>query len=83
MHRHDSRTLGATMTDELGWLIELKSHHNNPPTWWGISANGKEWAWVTDSMQAVRFAREIDAQRVIAAFGWMNCLATEHLWTDG
>lgn len=65
------------MTVETGWLIERL--RNDRAEWW--TGDG----WTTESLDAVRFAREEDAQKMI----WINAytvfddaFATEHSWSD-
>jgi len=52
----------AALEAESGWLIELGRSPVSAPEYWCGSG------WSTDHMQAVRFARRIDAERTAA--GW-------------
>jgi len=67
------------MNDEIGWLIEAQ-HGGPSPMWWDGSG------YTPDSLLAVRFARKLDAERVILkaiAPGWVAGalpIATEHIW---
>jgi hypothetical protein len=48
--------------DELAWLIEMPYTGGGPPIYWtGVS--GQEFS--ADSLQAMRFSREQDAQRML------------------
>lgn len=69
---------------EQGWLIEQK--FNGRGVWWrGILDSGRDWT--TDANEAVRFARKIDAERVLRSgvmgVFWKGAAATDHLWDDG
>lgn len=72
---------------EIGWLIEVV--RAGRPAWWAgddIDDPGVA-AWTWDSLEAVRFARKADAERVICGL-LVNSLeapemrATEHVWDD-
>lgn len=69
----------APTNTAVGWVIEHGSSEVSRPRYWG-GTHG----WTFDSLQAVRFAREIDAQSAaesmddgfpenyrIAEHGWM------------
>lgn len=65
---------------ETGWLIERgQSEHQSPTMWW---CGGTEWS--DDAAKAVRFARRVDAERVVAAessyVGDPIGRVTEHTW---
>ena len=63
--------------DEIGWLIEHQ--HDGRAYWWtGLG-------WTTESLDAVRFAREQDADTIIATRRFAELLdatilVTEHMW---
>jgi hypothetical protein len=46
--------------DEIGWVIERGDSAVSAPKYW----NGSGWS--DDHLQAIRFARQIDASRVCA-----------------
>jgi len=53
----------STKIKEIGWIIEFKLSSENMPLWWaGISAIN----FINNSLYAVRFSREIDAEIVLA-----------------
>jgi len=64
---------------ETAWLIERTE--GGRAVWWTGSY------WTTDSREAIRFARRIDAERAIP--GWLGgtwrslARATEHVWSAG
>ncbi len=64
--------------DTTGWLIETGA---NPPTYW---SGRRVDEFVTDSNDALRFARFVDAERVrcwlLERHGGVFCKSTEHLW---
>lgn len=72
---------------EKAWLIEMPmATFNGPPCWW--TGNYKTGAltdqWSTDSLDAVRFSRKGDAERVIAGtLKLKEAVATEHQWEGG
>lgn len=67
------------MIDEIGWLIERQDTVSVRALWWtGLG-------WTTESLDAVRFAREQDANKVIATRRFAELCdatvtATEHMW---
>lgn len=73
------------MARETGWLIEISI--DGRPAWWAgddINDPGVD-AWVWDSLEAVRFARKEDADRVICgllveSLEAPEMQATEHIW---
>ena len=75
------------MSTEVGWLIEVR----NPTRWWtGYSGNraigNTDARWSSDPSRAIRFARKLDAERVIHANPHMiraGAVATEHCWGLG
>ena len=62
----------SSSSDEVAWLIERVA----PP--------GCEWwtgdVWSRESLDAVRFARKLDALRVITRLHLGPAFATEHMW---
>lgn len=64
----------TTTPVETAWLIELPESRNGMPLWW--TGGG----WTTDSLEAVRFARQCDAEAVIRAVMGAVGRATEHQW---
>lgn len=70
----DGARAELALMEETGWLIE-----RNGPTWWA----GRTWS--RNSLEAVRFAREVDALRMINAdpitFGADDVKPTHHVWT--
>lgn len=64
---------------ETGWLIEQQI--NGRAVWWcGDTKSCRDWT--TDASEAIRFARQIDGQRVAATLGgaWPLGAVTEHQW---
>lgn len=65
-----SAVVGAS--DEVAWLIER------------VSAGIHEWwcgdGWSRDSLDAVRFARKLDALRVVVRLHLAPADAVEHMW---
>ena len=67
------RESAPVVVAEIAWLIERTDQ--GYPSWW----TGADWT--TDPNQAVRFARAVDAQRVIATHGQHPPThAIEHMW---
>lgn len=71
---------------ETGWLIEnYGSKHNIYRAEWltaGIYTHADDRDhWTKDASKALRFSRKADADAVIAALGWTEARATEHLWS--
>lgn len=68
--------------DEAGWLIELGRSPADAPDYWigcGTPLSEPFGRWSADHMDAVRFARQVDAERVAATIptGTRVC---EHIW---
>lgn len=61
---------------ETGWLIERQV--GGRAAWWR-GVRGAAVDWTTDSLEAVRFSRQVDAERVIAELG-IPGQALEHMW---
>jgi hypothetical protein len=61
---------------EIAWLIERSAGFD--PMWW--DGRGR---FVSDANDAVRFARKVDAERVIDYLRFDNTVkATEHGWVE-
>ena len=62
-------------TTEIGWLIELSSSVSEgvPTYWFG------ENSWTTAAIDAVRFCRSTDAERVARSLDY-EVRITEHMW---
>lgn len=60
---------------ETGWLVETPI--NGAPHWYAFSADRY---WTKDANEATRFAREEDADSVIAHYGLVDARATGHEW---
>lgn len=62
---------------ETGWVIEGAWSSPGVPEYWCGSS-----LWSADHMSALRFAREIDAQRAAEMMhAGMNVRITEHMWS--
>jgi len=61
--------------DESGWVIERGDSSPGSPTYW----SGPD-AWSQDHMDAVRFARKQDAERVACRVHGGHHRVCEHLW---
>ena len=75
--------VGRIVSSETGWVIEHGASEPCKPRYWA----GKSWdglsEWTYDHMKAIRFAREIDAQRVAEAADDgvpNNYRVCEHAW---
>ena len=78
---------------ESAWLVEWNAHGYGPQ-WWGFNhAPGSHSDWCADANNAVRFARQEDAERmrlhIIAVKGMTgrhdyerSITATEHAWPN-
>lgn len=63
-----------------GWLIEHRPSPGARPAWWALCMDGN-LDWTQDDYAAIRYARQLDAQRVIQASGWGDSVtATQHAW---
>lgn len=66
-------TSGTPAPQETGWLIET-----NGPEWlcgFGFSAN-----WTKNSLEAIRFARRCDAEKIAECLENCDISITEHIW---
>ena len=71
------------MADEIGWVIEHKNSEPSAPPYW--AGNG----WEKDNLRAIRFARQVDAERTAKGFDEDDPLPhegehriCEHMWSD-
>ena len=62
----------AESGNTLAWLIEM-SRDGKAHWWYGSD-------FTDDAAQAIRFAREQDADQVIMERGLVDAVATEHMW---
>lgn len=60
--------------DEIAWLVEAQG-----PIYLGPQKDGI-LGWTDDHQCAIRFARELDAQRYIDLEGLTGANAVEHMW---
>ncbi len=73
-------------TQEFGWVIERGDSEISRPLYWTGTALGSDPnAWTFDNLNAIRFARELDASVVAHNFmgcgdGRMNVRVKEHGW---
>lgn len=82
---------------EVGWLIELPATVDGAlfPRWLMIDPRSNQLGFTTDAGQALRFARQVDADRMIRSLATgakditefrhtlalsRECVATEHQW---
>lgn len=64
---------------ETAWLIELRG--NTQPFWWKGGTGPAPWT--TDSLEAVRFCREQDAEATrLTLHDAELAFVSEHLWVD-
>jgi hypothetical protein len=67
------------VSDEIGWLIEMPAGRWGTGFYWrGPHAS---WSWGTVD-EAIRFARKVDAERVIEMLDESPLEACEHIWSD-
>lgn len=81
------------MSDEIAWLIEFPAQSGSGiegcpgierTSWWIGNCDGLIGA-THDSLQAVRFARKRDAEKLIDSnlnLRQRGAIATEHAWID-
>jgi hypothetical protein len=62
---------------ETAWLIERGDSNPDAPTYWA----GPDDMWSQDHMDAIRFARKLDAERVSARLFYPNNRICEHMWS--
>ena len=76
-HRAPATSSSATDSTERGWLIERNDKPS--PLWWcGHSSRGMEWT--PNSLEAIRFARKVDADMVNVTMLASCGVTTEHYW---
>ena len=75
---------GSGMSDETGWVIERGDSEPGAPTYWtGFREGaGGVQCWSQNHMDAIRFARKIDAERVSYRMTQPNNRVCEHKWLD-
>ena len=64
--------------DEIGWLVEMSEPENNKspaPRWWHPKTG-----WTLDANNALRFAREKDAEDYINSQSGLSGKPAEHGW---
>lgn len=66
------------MADAMGWLIERGP--DGFPEW--LQLDWSDTRWTTNSNEALRFAREIDAQRYVERHVTDMVRITEHRWLE-
>lgn len=67
------------MSDATGWLIERTT--NDGPEW--LQLDWIDTIWTTNAYAALRFAREVDAQRYVERHVTGFVRVTEHIWQAG
>lgn len=75
--------MGRERKSEFAWLIELGDSPASQPLYWsaGIPAKGPPTNWHPDHLEAVRFARKQDAEKVATALaGGVSVRICEHGW---
>lgn len=60
--------------DETGWVIERGDSRPSAPAYWAGDA------WSQDHLDAIRFVRKLDAERVSARMTYPNNRVCEHIW---
>lgn len=68
----------AKTTEEFGWVIERGDSETCAPTYWA----GPD-RWSQDHMDAIRFSRKCDGERVACRIGQGYHRVCEHGWIDG
>ncbi len=68
------------MADETGWIIE-KYQHSVLVYWTGQLFNGVGY-FVSDSLRAIRFARQEDAQKMLSWHLNGEGRAVERMWVE-
>lgn len=68
------------MTEELAWVIE-RYIYSELHYWSGRIIDGRpSCVWVKESLEAVRFAREVDAQNMLTCHCAGIGRVTQHAW---
>lgn len=73
------------MKDEFGWVIERADSSAAEPKYWaaGQVDAARSSAWTSNHMQAIRFARELDASRVAdRIMKGIDVRICEHGWSS-
>lgn len=66
---------------EVAWLIERHDATDRPMWWCGFDPNSRfANTWSYESLDAVRFAREVDATTVARSLPSPSGIALEHMW---
>jgi hypothetical protein len=65
---------------EYGWVIERGDSTVDAPTYWAGPVNHGLNTWSQNHMDAVRFARKDDAERVAPYLGDGHHRVAEHGW---
>jgi len=66
--------------DEIAWLIERNDRGRTE--WLEVNDAGL-YNWTSDPSKPVRFAREVDGNKILLATGLKGCTVTEHVWSKG
>lgn len=73
-----NRPVEALVGRETGWLVER--HDNGSIRYLRIDNNGVGYAWVSDSLNACRFARRVDAEMAAEGGELHDLRIVEHMW---
>lgn len=78
----NGRPTAAPDDVETAWLIEFSQSVSKTPLYWGYAPNNEDGplGMTHDHLEALRFARKWDAERVIEYHGWTDAGAVEHQW---
>lgn len=68
--------------DESGWVIEDAASPAHTPLYWTGRAGGVT-GWTGNHIEAIRFARKVDAESFVSWVGWIpaSVRIAEHAWT--
>lgn len=72
------------MNDESGWLIERADSSPAEPKYWAAGQREAERssAWTSNHMEAIRFARKDDAEKVAnRIMAGIDVRICEHAWS--
>ena len=80
--------INGIVTDETGWVIERADSPTSEPKYWcaGMLDANTFSAWTSNHMQAIRFARRIDAERLCERLMNPKNISVricEHQWRGG
>ena len=70
----------APPAEEFGWLIEREPSPQGPSYWTPKHAMLRVEPWTWDNLEAVRFARKEDAERVMQTLPGGPYKVVEHAW---